>query len=149
MFSISRLTHMTSPHFRIFTYVFDLLPVFQDTVKTTMQVEANGLQMLRKKIKVGGVRVLYSGALAASGATFVGYVAENMCRFSISHHQYCFFCFPPADFKLYICMQTLPMVCNVQFSAGKDTQARSRGSAGVLGQAGAQRQHWLLRITDF
>jgi len=53
--------------FRIF-----LMPV--DAMKTTMQVEgANGLTVLRNKMRVGGVPVLYHGALAASAATFVGH----------------------------------------------------------------------------
>lgn len=38
-----------------------------------MQVEGkNGLSVLRAKMKVGGIPVLYHGALAASAATFVG-----------------------------------------------------------------------------
>lgn len=53
--------------FRIF-----LMPV--DACKTTMQVEGkHGLSVLRAKMKVGGVPVLYHGALAASAATFVGH----------------------------------------------------------------------------
>jgi hypothetical protein len=49
-----------------------LMPV--DTLKTVMQVEGSkGLPMLRAKYQAGGVRVFYHGALAASGATFVGH----------------------------------------------------------------------------
>lgn len=45
-----------------------------DTVKTIMQVEgAQGITMLRAKVAKGGIRVFYSGALAASGATFAGH----------------------------------------------------------------------------
>lgn len=61
-----------------------LMPV--DTVKTIMQVEgARGLPMLRAKYKVGGARVFYQGALAASGATFVR--MQAICRiFSFLEH---------------------------------------------------------------
>ena len=53
--------------FRIF-----LMPV--DTLKTTMQVEGkNGLSNLGKKFKANGISTFYQGALAASGATFVGH----------------------------------------------------------------------------
>ena len=39
-----------------------------------MQVEGkNGFPALVKKVKTGGVPVLYHGALAASAATFVGH----------------------------------------------------------------------------
>lgn len=49
-----------------------LMPV--DALKTTLQVEGkNGMQVLRNKMSKGGVPVLYHGALAASGATFVGH----------------------------------------------------------------------------
>ncbi|KNC78312.1 hypothetical protein SARC_09248 [Sphaeroforma arctica JP610] len=49
-----------------------LMPV--DTLKTTMQVEgAKGVSQLRGKLSSGGPKVLYSGAIAASGATFVGH----------------------------------------------------------------------------
>lgn len=49
-----------------------LMPI--DTVKTILQVEGkNGMPALRHKLSVGGVPVLYHGALAASGATFVGH----------------------------------------------------------------------------
>mmetsp|Transcript_42614 Transcript_42614/g.65473 ORF Transcript_42614/g.65473 Transcript_42614/m.65473 type:complete len:177 (+) Transcript_42614:1-531(+) len=45
-----------------------------DCVKTTMQVEgAQGLSILWGKIKLGGPQVLWAGALASSGATFVGH----------------------------------------------------------------------------
>ena len=38
------------------------------------QVEgANGMGVLRNKMKVGGVPILYHGALAAAAATFVGH----------------------------------------------------------------------------
>lgn len=49
-----------------------LMPV--DTTKTILQVEGKkGLKMLRTKFNQGGPRVLYHGALAASGATFAGH----------------------------------------------------------------------------
>lgn len=49
-----------------------LMPV--DTLKTTMQVEGSkGLPLLAAKVKAGGPGVLYHGALAAMGATFVGH----------------------------------------------------------------------------
>lgn len=49
-----------------------LMPV--DTVKTVMQVEGKrGLPMLHTKYKASGIRVFYSGAIAASSATFVGH----------------------------------------------------------------------------
>eukprot|EP00638_Chattonella_subsalsa_P001069 CAMPEP_0117748396 /NCGR_PEP_ID=MMETSP0947-20121206/9095_1 /TAXON_ID=44440 /ORGANISM="Chattonella subsalsa, Strain CCMP2191" /LENGTH=289 /DNA_ID=CAMNT_0005566059 /DNA_START=105 /DNA_END=974 /DNA_ORIENTATION=+ len=49
-----------------------LMPV--DTLKTTMQVEGSkGLGQLGAKLKAGGPGVLYHGALAACGATFVGH----------------------------------------------------------------------------
>lgn len=49
-----------------------LMPV--DALKTIMQVEGKGgAAALREKIRVGGVPVLYHGALAASAATFVGH----------------------------------------------------------------------------
>lgn len=45
-----------------------------DSVKHMMQVEGkNGFPALVKKVKTGGVPVLYHGALAASAATFVGH----------------------------------------------------------------------------
>lgn len=51
--------------FRIF-----LMPV--DTVKTTMQVTGKFSNVV-KKVKTGGVPVLYHGSLAAASATFVGH----------------------------------------------------------------------------
>ncbi|KAL3144290.1 hypothetical protein ABBQ32_004054 [Trebouxia sp. C0010 RCD-2024] len=49
-----------------------LMPI--DATKTIMQVEGkHGFQALVKKVKTGGVPVLYHGALAASAATFVGH----------------------------------------------------------------------------
>ena len=49
-----------------------LMPL--DTLKTIMQVEGSyGLKLLRSKIQHGGIRVLYHGSLASSGATFVGH----------------------------------------------------------------------------
>jgi len=49
-----------------------LMPI--DASKTILQVEGkDGLQKLRAKVAVGGPRVLWHGALAASGATFVGH----------------------------------------------------------------------------
>jgi len=49
-----------------------LVPV--DTVKTMMQVEGKeGLTKLRAKFAVGGVPVMFHGALATSAATFVGH----------------------------------------------------------------------------
>ena len=54
----------------------NLMPV--DTVKTCMQVEGSaGLAMLKKKVQAGGIRVFYSGALAASSATFAGHYREQ------------------------------------------------------------------------
>lgn len=45
-----------------------------DTVKTVMQVEGRqGLPRLMGKVRVGGVRVLFRGAMAWSVATFVGH----------------------------------------------------------------------------
>lgn len=53
--------------FRIF-----LTPV--DTVKTILQVEGKqGLTILRSKVRAGGPKVMYAGALGAAGATFVGH----------------------------------------------------------------------------
>eukprot|EP01134_Creolimax_fragrantissima_P004502 CFRG4502T1 len=50
----------------------NLMPI--DTLKTTLQVEGHkGMGLLRTKFKAGGIRVLYSGAIAASTATFVGH----------------------------------------------------------------------------
>jgi hypothetical protein len=49
-----------------------IMPV--DTVKTNMQVNGkNSFNILSKKIKTGGIPVMYNGALAASSATFVGH----------------------------------------------------------------------------
>jgi hypothetical protein len=49
-----------------------LMPV--DAVKTSLQVDGKkGLGILRGKIKAHGPLVLFRGALAASGATFVGH----------------------------------------------------------------------------
>lgn len=49
-----------------------LMPV--DTTKTIMQVEGRtGFSSLRAKVRTGGPRVLYHGAIAASGATLVGH----------------------------------------------------------------------------
>jgi hypothetical protein len=49
-----------------------LMPV--DALKTTLQVEgANGMRVLVSKVGHGGPSVLWHGALAASGATFVGH----------------------------------------------------------------------------
>lgn len=49
-----------------------LMPV--DTTKTILQVEGKpGLNILKGKFKAGGPRVMYHGALAASGATFAGH----------------------------------------------------------------------------
>lgn len=49
-----------------------LMPI--DASKTILQVEGkDGLKKLRAKVAVGGPRVLWHGALAASGATFVGH----------------------------------------------------------------------------
>lgn len=57
----------TAASWRIF-----LMPV--DACKTILQVEGkDGLKVLRQKMSVGGPRVLYHGALAASLATFVGH----------------------------------------------------------------------------
>lgn len=49
-----------------------LMPV--DALKTTLQVEgANGMSVLRNRIKLGGVRSLYHGSLAAMSATMAGH----------------------------------------------------------------------------
>ena len=49
-----------------------LMPI--DTLKTIMQVEGkHGLSLLRNKVHLGGPRVFFHGAMAASGATFVGH----------------------------------------------------------------------------
>merc|ERR550534_374271 len=49
-----------------------LMPI--DTLKTTMQVEGKeGIAKLGSKIKAGGPLVLWHGAGAACGATFVGH----------------------------------------------------------------------------
>lgn len=49
-----------------------LMPI--DASKTILQVEGKGgLQKLAAKVRVGGPTVLWHGALAASGATFVGH----------------------------------------------------------------------------
>lgn len=50
----------------------NLMPI--DTLKTFLQVEgAKGIPMIGAKMKQGGPRVLYHGAIAASSATFVGH----------------------------------------------------------------------------
>jgi hypothetical protein len=50
----------------------NLMPI--DTFKTFLQVEgAKGIPMIGRKVKTGGPRVLYHGAIAASSATFVGH----------------------------------------------------------------------------
>jgi hypothetical protein len=50
-----------------------LLPV--DTLKTTMQVSGTqGPALLMAKIRAGGIRVLWHGAFASSGATFAGHM---------------------------------------------------------------------------
>ena len=50
----------------------NLTPI--DTLKTMMQVEgASGVTSLKTKVKLGGPTVLYHGALASAGATFVGH----------------------------------------------------------------------------
>lgn len=49
-----------------------LMPI--DTVKTTMQVEGkDGLSKLMTKVKAGGPKVFFYGALASASATFVGH----------------------------------------------------------------------------
>ena len=49
-----------------------LMPI--DTTKTIMQVEGkNGFSILKAKIGKSGPKVLFHGALAASGATYVGH----------------------------------------------------------------------------
>jgi len=49
-----------------------LMPV--DALKTTLQVEGkDGLKLIKNKVRLGGPTVLYHGALAASGATFLGH----------------------------------------------------------------------------
>eukprot|EP00127_Corallochytrium_limacisporum_P006616 Clim_evm45s231 gene=Clim_evmTU45s231 len=54
------------------TWRIFLMPI--DTMKTMMQVEGSkGLGMLQNKIRTSGIRVMWYGALAAAGATFVGH----------------------------------------------------------------------------
>ncbi|CEO95248.1 hypothetical protein PBRA_004014 [Plasmodiophora brassicae] len=54
------------------TWRIFLMPV--DTVKTSMQVDGkNGIPNLMKKYRMGGIRVFFHGALAASGATLIGH----------------------------------------------------------------------------
>merc|ERR1712032_1133637 len=49
-----------------------LMPL--DTIKTIMQVEGKeGIPKLRAKIKTGGPRVMWHGAMGAMGATFAGH----------------------------------------------------------------------------
>lgn len=49
-----------------------LMPI--DTFKTILQVEGkNGMPLLRQKLKDGGPKVLFNGAIGASSATFVGH----------------------------------------------------------------------------
>jgi len=49
-----------------------LMPM--DTIKTTLQVEGGqGVALLREKVRVGGVGVLFEGAAATLGGTFVGH----------------------------------------------------------------------------
>lgn len=49
-----------------------IMPI--DSLKTVMQVEgSNGIRLLRNKINNYGIRVLYHGSLASSGATFIGH----------------------------------------------------------------------------
>lgn len=49
-----------------------LMPV--DTTKTIMQVEGkNGIPILVQKVKANGPRVLFHGAIATAGATYVGH----------------------------------------------------------------------------
>ena len=58
---------LTAATFRIF-----LIPI--DATKTIMQVEGKqGLSILKAKVKAGGPRVLYHGALASASATFMGH----------------------------------------------------------------------------
>ena len=50
----------------------NLMPI--DTLKTTMQVNgADGVSKLRSKLRSGGPRVLYHGAMGAFAATYVGH----------------------------------------------------------------------------
>lgn len=54
------------------TWRIFLMPL--DTIKTTMQVEGkNGVAKVMGKVAKGGPTVLYHGALASAGATFVGH----------------------------------------------------------------------------
>lgn len=60
-----------------------LMPI--DTVKTTLQANGtDGAAQLREKIRVGGPRVLFHGAMAASLATLVGhypwFLTYNLCN---------------------------------------------------------------------
>ena len=49
-----------------------LMPI--DAFKTTLQVEgANGLKLLKNKIKLSGPKILFHGTLAQTSATFVGH----------------------------------------------------------------------------
>ena len=50
----------------------NLMPI--DTCKTIMQVQGkNGYNILKNKVKTGGIRVLYHGSLGACGATIMGH----------------------------------------------------------------------------
>lgn len=67
IFVKTNLASIGAAGWRIFT-----MPI--DTCKTIMQVEGkNGLPMLNNKIKLGGPKVLYHGALGAMTATYVGH----------------------------------------------------------------------------
>ena len=67
IFVKTNLASFGAAGWRIFT-----MPI--DTCKTIMQVEGkNGLPILKDKIKIGGPRVLYHGAIGAMGATYVGH----------------------------------------------------------------------------
>lgn len=49
------------------------------------QVEGkNGMAVLKNKMAKGGVPTLYHGALAASGATFVGHYPWCVCFIAVS-----------------------------------------------------------------
>lgn len=54
------------------SYRIFLTPI--DTTKTILQVQGkNGIEVLKKKIKTSGFRVMYHGALATAAATFFGH----------------------------------------------------------------------------
>ncbi len=77
-------------------YRIILTPI--DTTKTILQVEGKqGLKILRNKIKLKGLPVMYYGALAASAATFVGhypwfatfnYLDEKLPKYELGYKKF-------------------------------------------------------------